>query len=132
MKKNSLILIIILCFAYSCKAQSQLEVLNNYTNNIIGTWTSEDDSNHKIEFTSNSACNIYVNNVLESTFYYILGTTCGTNSNNGYDIFLKLKENNLNTEYTCEVINNISTDSNGIITLSITTERGKLETYIKE
>ena len=134
MKKNNLILILTLIltlgFTFSCKAQSQLEYLNTYTTDIVGTWISEDDSSHKIEFTSNGIYNIYINGNLEGTFEYSLATTCGSNSNNGYDIFLKMQTDI--TNYACDIVNNIHTDSDGATTLSITTERGQLEIYTKE
>lgn len=131
MKKNILILIILtLGFTFGCKAQSQLEQLNNYSSLIIATWVSKDDSSHKIEFTLSGAYKIYINNNLEGTYEYSLNTTCGTNSNNGFDIFLKTQSNI--TDYTCNVINNIHTDSSGVTRLSITTERGQLEIYIKQ
>ena len=133
MKNNNLIVLVaLLIFTFNCKAQSQFEYLNNYTTDIIGVWVLEDDSTHKIEFTSNNTFKVYINNVLEDTSLYSLGITCGTNSNNGYDIFLKFKENNLSNDYVCDVISNIHTDSNGLIIMSITTERGQLETYVKQ
>ncbi|MGC6431732.1 MAG: hypothetical protein ACON5F_11870 [Jejuia sp.] len=130
MKKINLILTIItLSFTIGCKAQSQLEQLNNYKTLILGTWVSEDDSSHKIEFTSKNTCKIYIDNELEETYEYLLDTACGKNSNNGYDVFLKTLTD-INSS-TCDIINNIHVDSNGVTTLSITTERGQLEIYLK-
>lgn len=130
MNKINLTLIIVLFFTFSCKAQSQLQQLNNYNTLIVGTWVSEDDSSHKIEFTQSGTYKIFIDNNLERTQEYSLNTTCGTNSNNGYDIFLKMQIDS--TNFVCDTINNIHTASNGTITLSITTEKGELETYIKQ
>ena len=90
MKKNNLIILCVLGFIFSCKAQSQLDRLDNYTNEIVGNWVSEDDSSNKIEFTSNGVYKIYNEADLEGTFTYSLVTSCESNSNNGYDIYLKL------------------------------------------
>jgi len=130
MNKINLTLIIVLVFTFSCKAQTQLQKLNNYNKLIVGTWVSEDDSSHKIEFTSNGKYKIFIDDNLEGTYEYSLNTTCGTNSNNGYDIFLKMQT--IGTTFVCDIISNMHTDTNGAITLSITTERGKLEIYKKQ
>lgn len=129
MKKINLIFILIAGFVYSCRAQSQVENLNSYTSEIIGTWISEEDSSYKIEFTSSGIYNIYIDDELEDTYSYSLATSCGTNANS-YDIFLKTQSNFI--DYTCDVINNIYSDSSGLITLSITSERGQLNIYIKQ
>ncbi len=121
---------IILGYTAICKAQSQIQKLNNYRELIIGKWVSEDDSSHKFEFTSDNTCKIYIDNNLEETYSYNLDRTCNTNLNNGYDIFLKTQIDINN--FTCDIINNIHVDSNGVTTLSITTERGQLEIYLKE
>lgn len=130
MKKFNLILsVIILGFTFGCNAQSQLHQLNNYKTLIVGTWISEDDPSHKIEFTSRNSLKIYIENNLEETYEYALNTSCGTNSNNGHDIFLKTHTDT--NDFTCDIINNIHADTNGNVTLSITTQRGKLQIYHK-
>lgn len=128
---NTTILFIILCISISCKAQTQEDRLTNYTSEILGVWLSEDDPNHKIEFTSNNDYNIFIENNLEETFMYSLDKSCGSNSNNDFDIFLKIQQNSFDQNYSCHVINNITTTSQGDTILSITTEKGKLEIYTK-
>ena len=131
MKNFKLIAIIILGFVYSCKAQTQLQRINTYNIQIVGIWVSEDDSEYKIEFTNQGVQREYINNELqEETYQYSISSSCGSNSNNGFDIYLKRHLNS--DDYVCYVINNISTDSNGVVTLSITTERGKLDIYVKQ
>jgi hypothetical protein len=131
MKKCNLLPIIILGFVLSCKAQSQLQQINTYNTQIIGIWLSVDDPEYKIEFTNQRVQREYINNQLqEETYQYSISSSCGSNSNNGFDIYLK-RQSDLD-DYACDVINNISTDSNGIVTLSITTERGKLDIYVKQ
>jgi hypothetical protein len=130
MKKLKLILVLTLGLTVACKGQSLQERFNDYKTSIIGTWISEEDSSNKIQFLSNNILKIYVDNNLENTIEYELNTFCGTNSNKEYDVFLKIKIDL--TNYNCDIINNIITDSSGKTTLSITTERGKLELYIKQ
>jgi len=115
--------------AFNCKAQTQLVRLNDYTTEIVGAWVSDEDPSNKIEFTPNGIFKIYIDDNLEGTFTYSLNTICASNSNNGYDVYLKL---NLDDLIVCHIINNIHTDSNGEVTLSITTERGQLELFTKQ
>ncbi|WP_299116171.1 hypothetical protein [uncultured Winogradskyella sp.] len=132
--KYTLVIITVFIFAVlflNCKAQSQAQQIINYNSLIIGTWISEDDPDYKIEFTSQGIQKEYVNNELQEEIYqYSIIPSCGSNSNNGFDVFLKRQTNII--DYTCDIINNIHTDSNGIITLSITTESGQLDRYIKQ
>jgi hypothetical protein len=129
---NATFLFMILCITISCKAQTQVDRLNDYTSEIIGIWLSNDDADHKIEFTSSNDYKIFIDDNLEETFKYYLNTSCGSNSNNGFDIFLKIQQNSFDQNYSCHIINNITTTSQGDTILSVTTERGKLELYTKQ
>ncbi|MGB0769850.1 MAG: hypothetical protein ACPGPB_03765 [Flavobacteriaceae bacterium] len=117
---------------FSCRAQSQLEILNKYSNDIVGVWTSTDEPSHKLVFKTDNSYNIYINNNLEGHYFYKSDIDCEINSSNTYDIYLIVKENSLSTDYSCSIINNITINSSGKMILSITTERGQLETYIKQ
>ena len=129
--KRLAFLLILTTVFFSCKAQSQLQQINNYNSLIVGSWVSEDDQTYKIEFTGNGIQKEYINNELQDeTYNYIIVSSCGTNANNSFDIYLKRFEDSNN--FVCDIINNIYTDENDEVTLSITTERGQLETYIKE
>lgn len=96
MKKFNLILIFILGFTYSCKAQ--LQRMNNYSNSIIGIWILEEDSNQKIEFTSSGECKIYEENILHTTYQYTFEKdSCGEYFSNDNVIYLKWLNNNSET-----------------------------------
>lgn len=61
---------------------------------------------------------------------YEITTSCNSNSSNYYDIFLKIQIDS--TSYNCDILRNIITESSSKTILSITTERGQLEKYIKQ
>lgn len=125
LKIKIIIPLIILGSSVNCKAQSQFTKLNTYINQIEGTWISQDNSNHKIEFSSDGTYKVYVESNLISTNTYTLTTSCSSNPNNGYDIYLRIK--NDNDMIVCNIINNISMNSKGETILSLITERSKLE-----
>ena len=121
----------LLTSTFNCKAQTQLQQISNYSTQIIGIWVLKDDPTYKIEFNSNGIQKEYINNLLQDETYQfsILGS-CNSYPNNGFDIYLKRKSNTV--DYVCDIINNIYEGSDGVILLSITTERGQLEIYTKE
>ncbi|MFC5194552.1 hypothetical protein ACFPH8_04340 [Bizionia hallyeonensis] len=125
-------LLLLMVISYSCKAQVLPPISQpNWGNEIIGTWISNDDLDYKIEFTSNGVQKEYIGNVLQDgTYNYALTMSCGSNINNGFDVYLKRDISS--NDFVCDVINNIHTDDNGVKTLSITTESGKLEIYTKQ
>ena len=125
-----LILVLTLGLTLGCKAQSQAERFNSYKTLIIGTWISENDSSNKVEFSSDNKMKIYIDNNLEDTSVYELTLSCNSNSNNGYDIYLRIQID-IST-YNCDIINNIVTDSSGKTFLSLTNEKGQLEKYLKQ
>lgn len=131
-KRTQIIVIIVLFTALiSCKAQSQLAQINTNNTEIVGTWVSENDSTYKIEFTSNGIQKEYINNVTQQeTNSYEIVSSCGANTNNDVDLYLKRYTSS--SDFVCDIINNISTNQNGETILSITSERGKLELYIKQ
>ena len=128
---TKIVSIIFLTSLFSCKAQSQASQITTYNTEIIGTWVSETDANYKIEFTTSNVQKEYIDNVVQAeTNFFAIESSCGTHTNNGFDIYLKRSSSY--TDFVCDVINNINTDQNGETTLSITTERGKLEVYVKQ
>lgn len=128
--KIIIILIVILGSLVNCKAQSQLSKINTYINQIEGTWISQDNSNHKIEFSSEGTYKVYIESNLVSTYTYALTISCSSSTNNGYDVYLRIKDDN--DIVICNIINNISINSDGETILSLTTESGKLEIFKKE
>ena len=114
----------------SCKAQ-QIQVPNLDTK-IIGTWMSNDDATYKIIFSNNGDYKSYINNVLSSVFTYEITTQCnGQTLTENYDIFLKVIDTEDLDTY-CHLLNGIHTDANGLTTLSLTSEGGKLWLYTKQ
>ncbi len=130
MKKFNLILVsLFLVMIFSCKAQQILQP--NLAVKILGTWISNDEPEYKIEFTNNGLQREYINNKLQQEVYsYKLISTCGNNTRNNNELFLKIFTNE--NDATCDFLNGIHTDSNGVKTLSITTERGKLYLFTKQ
>ena len=126
-----LIVFFLMLVSGSVEAQSQEAWFNTYTSDIIGIWVSEDDSNHKLEFTSDHTYNIYVKGDLVGSHYYKVVLDCGGNSND-FDVFLKTKDSPEATDHSCDIINNLALLENGKVILSLTTERGSLEVYYKE
>lgn len=115
--------VVILLLSLSCKDQNLQSKIKTYKSKIIGIWQSEDDPHYKIEFTNDGIRREYIDNQLQKESYaFQILDSCGTNSSNGFDLYLKI----INTpdDYNCDIINNISTDSNGKTILSLTTERG--------
>lgn len=126
-----IILIVILLLSYTYSKAQQIQEPNLSTK-IIGTWLAEDDPTQTLVFSMDGHLKIYFNNVLSSDYLYFITTQCKNQTlYANYDIFLKLIDTDDNEEY-CELLNAIHTDENGVITLSITSERGQLELYIKQ
>lgn len=104
----------------------------NLASEIIGTWIAEDDPTYKLVFTQNGHMKTYYNNVLSSDFLYSITTQCnGQILTTDYDIFLKLIDTEDN-DTACNFLNGIHTATNGVKTLSITSESGKLTLYTKQ
>lgn len=130
MKKINLILVILfLSVIYSCKAQ-QLGQQNNYATEIVGTWYSNDDPLWKITFTNNGLRKDYYENELTETYSYSISNSCNNQILHG-EFFLKTTEES--SSISCDILNGFHTDTtNGEITMSITSERGKLYLFTKQ
>lgn len=129
MHKIKLLLIGLLAFISNCKGQTQQEKIEEYKTKIVGTWVSDDDSDYKIKFSTDGIQKEYIDNQIQSESYnFSIVSSCDENSNNGFDIYLKREYSG---DITCDVLNNIILNDNGKLTLSITTQRGKLHTYTK-
>lgn len=131
-KKIKILSILILTLQlYNCKAQILQATNSDFANQIIGTWISEDDNSLKLEFTENNQMYQFVNQQVQNeVFNYEVNANCGSNTSNGFDDYLKIYNNS--SDETCHIINSISIIDNGDTILSLTTERGTLEIYIKE
>ncbi|QMU63747.1 MAG: hypothetical protein GKR88_05215 [Flavobacteriaceae bacterium] len=128
--KITLITTTLLIVSLSCKAQQIQEP--NLDSKIIGTWIHNEDNNVKLIFSSNGKLYHYYDNALTDTYDYWITTECnGRITTANYDIFLKLTDNE-DLDTTCDLLSAIHTDSNGVTTLSITSERGKLHLYTKQ
>ncbi|MCF6295457.1 MAG: hypothetical protein L3J25_07185 [Flavobacteriaceae bacterium] len=129
---NLTLMILLVLLSFSCRAQ-QIQIQEpNLSDNIIGTWLSNEEPTHKLVFTVNGLQQSYHNNTLSSTFSYSITTQCKLQTlTTNYDIFLKVIDLEDN-EVFCHLLNGIHTDTNGVITLSITSERGKLYLYTKQ
>jgi len=125
------LIILLTVLSFSCKAQ-QIQQPNLATE-IIGTWVSNDEPEYKVLFTSNGLRREYINNDLQlETYQYSIVNSCnGQTLTENYQIFLKITDIE-DGNVTCDFLNGIHTDSNGVMTLSITTERGKLYLYTKQ
>lgn len=134
MKTLKLILLMcFICVTFNCKAQQIQEP--NLATNIIGTWILDDDPKVKFVFTSGGKNLQYYNNVLsDNTYTYSIGTSCkGETLTGNYDIFLRIVDTNVEFgDTTCDFLNGIHTDSRGVTTLSLTSERGELEVFTKQ
>lgn len=133
MNKLNLLLLVIIGFIYGCKGQSQSQRVISYKSEIIGTWVSQDDPSYRMEFTNQGKQREYIDGQLQKEEYvYSIETSCNSNSNNGFDIYLKRRQtsDDLN-DYACDIINNLTTDASSICILSITNDRGQLELYTK-
>ncbi len=126
---NLTLMILLIVLSFSCKAQQIQDP--NLSDNIIGTWISNEESTHKLVFTTNGLQQSYHNNTLSSTLSYSITTQCKLQAlTTNYDIFLKVIDLE-NNEVFCLLLNGIHTDTNGVITLSITSESGKLLLFTK-
>jgi hypothetical protein len=124
------LMILLLVLSFSCKAQQIQEP--NLSGNIIGTWISNEDPLLKVTYTTNGERKDLYENLLSDTYKYSITDSCnGQKLAENYHIFLRLT-NLLGSDVTCNFINGIHTDSNGIVTLSITSERGKLYLFTKQ
>ncbi|MFK7749912.1 MAG: hypothetical protein AB8B65_16080 [Kordia sp.] len=136
MKKPSskITTLLLLFFVLQSYGQQLEELKKQYEKEIIGIWQSQDDPNYKVEYTKSGKMKEYI--IGEKEVYiqsYLLKISCGKiNPPHAYNIYLKMYETQEEKEdHFCGSINNIHKDGKGIITLSITSERGKLELYTK-
>ena len=126
-KTNFFLMILLVVLSFNCKAQQP-----NLAIKIVGTWISNNDSTYKLIFTSDGLQKSYYDNILSSTFSYTITTKCKDQIlTTDYDIFLKVIDIDDNETY-CHLLNGIHTENNGVKTLSITTERGKLYLFTKQ
>lgn len=96
---------------------------------ITGTWISNQDPLWKITFTASGERKDYYENLLTDLSTYYITNTCGSQTSSN-DSFLKTVDNENNV--TCDILNGTYTDENGITTLSITSENGKLYLFTKQ
>ncbi len=128
--KNYLGIISFLTFLFflsNCKVNAQID----YSKEIIGIWVSEDDEKWKIEFKPNGERIDYYEDELIDNSSYFITNKCGEYIRTNNELFLKWIDSD-NIEI-CLLLNNIDTNNaNKKTILSITTEKGQLETFIKE
>ena len=86
-KINIIIFTLFTVISFNCKAQQISE--NQYASKILGTWVLEEDTNNKLEFTSNGLCKVYENNILNTTYQYSFVTTNCKNYSESNIIYLK-------------------------------------------
>lgn len=116
-----------LCMLTTCKGQTPLQLQQTYITEIIGTWESNDEPGHKLEFLTKGRLKIYSNNELIDTINYSVVISCNGNTISNVNMFLKFEDGD--GDVGCDIINAINNENSNI--LSITTEQGKLETYTK-
>lgn len=119
---------------FNCSSQiTPIQVQQpNLNSEILGSWVSNDDPNHKLVFSQNGSHTVYYNNLLSASYTYSITTQCKSQTLRGnYNIFLKITDTEDNETY-CQLLNGIHTDENGVKTLSITIDRGKLYLYTKQ
>lgn len=117
-KKYTPILIIILIVTSVLYSFSKKQINNNQQSKdeIIGTWTSEKDTNWKIEFTKENKCYWYYENRKTNTFTYSISKySCNSEYDSEYE-YLKL---NKTSKIHCYAINGIAQDDDGKIYLSL-------------
>ncbi|QMU63669.1 MAG: hypothetical protein GKR88_04805 [Flavobacteriaceae bacterium] len=103
---------------------------NNQQPDVVGTWISNDDNLWKITFTNDGKRKDYYEGELIVTYTYNISSSCGEETLTD-EYFIKSEEQD-GLGYSCDLINNIYTDSNGEVTLSITSENGKLHLFTKQ
>lgn len=119
-------IIILLLFVIQSHGQQLEELKKKYEKEIIGTWESDDELGHKLEFTLNGRLKIYSENELVGSMDYAVAISCNGNTMSDGRIYLKLDENG---DIGCDTLEAVNRNNSNI--LSITTEQGKLELYTK-
>lgn len=134
MRNIKLIIIITIMLSFNCQAQqvtSTQRQINNYNNQLIGTWTSKNDTSYKRIFLENGnvkLCKDYINGELIDTYNYTVLTSCGNENTQGF-IYLKLTDED-NVEY-CFEINAVNQNNNKILSLT-GLNRGEIYLYTKQ
>ena len=95
---------------------------------ILGIWILENDPSTKIRFLPNGRLETYEDNVLQGTDSYSILNSCGEETLNSGELFLKTIDGDNGTEY-CEIINGVN--ANGSNILSLTSDSGKLSIYVR-
>jgi|ABSN01.1.fsa_nt_gi hypothetical protein len=130
MKKIIVNIALILCLC-SCvtKTYSQ-DPKEKIKNDLIGAWVLDDDSSIRIVYDVNNNKKIYLDNILLDTDKYTITETCETETLNNGQYFIKSIDSE--GEYAgCEIIEALS-EENGVITLSLTSDRGQHQLLTKQ
>lgn len=129
MKKIKIIVmsLFVMLFVQSCKAQSKLQLKQEYSTKIIGTWKAKEDVLHKLEFLSDGSLKTYYDGELISNDSYSIKITCDGETMGDERIFLQTV--NEYGDIACMTLEAVDEDTNSI--LSMTTDRGNLYVYTK-
>jgi hypothetical protein len=130
-KKNILriVLVLLIVVFYNFTQNSTQQI--NYSTELIGVWVLNKDTLSKSDFKSNGKrVHFYEGEVVNNSTYSVVNS-CKNESLGVGEYFLKSVYDD-GDFISCDIINNIHTDSNGVKTLSLTSERGELLVYTKE
>jgi len=105
-----------------------LTSFNTPEEDILGNWISNDDELWRIIFSSDGERKDYYENILVDAYTYSITNSCNEQVLQD-ELFLKTIDNE--NDITCNILNGFHKDENGIITLSITSERGILNLFTK-
>ncbi len=112
-----------------------LIILNSFTipppeDEIIGAWVLESDNLSKMTCDEYGVMKNYYDDELINTLQYLIAPTCREYTSGGEEVFIKTIDTDGNI--SCDLLNGFHEDTSGVITLSITSESGKLFLFTKE
>lgn len=105
MKRNQIILVLLLFMSYPSQINAQDITLSNATQTLTGTWLNDEDPSHKFVFTTSNKGYIFQGSELLQTYdYEIVSTNCNSYSAPTIN-FLKLTNTENGDVYCNEILN---------------------------
>lgn len=113
------------------KAQTNLDsTLEDYQNEILGTWVLESDSQTRFEFLENGIIKTYYGSELRSIENYIITNSCENDDQDSDEIILKQFSDD-DSDFFCSYIEGLNFEGSNMMSL-MSFNQGKIVVLVRE